>query len=340
MIDPYNAVLAVTQNCNSHCIMCDVWKRKREEKEMIPSDYSALPSSLRDINISGGEPFLKDELPEVIEVVKRTCPKARILISTNGLLIEKMRRSAPLLLRIDREVAIRVSIDGIGKTHDRIRGIPGSFNKAVEGIRILKDAGIRDLGIAMTVMEGNVSEIEKVYNLAEDRGVEFSISIVSDSSSLFGDRKKLLRPKKPELFLNLMYLINREYRNINPKRWFRAWFEKGLLRYALTRKRPLPCDAVEGFFYMDSFGEIYCCPVLPYSLGNLRRISWNALWNSDESRRVRGLLKGCNRCWMICTARSQTRSNLLKVGTEVLLDKFKAHLNILKFNHHEDINGE
>lgn len=331
MRNPYNAIIAITQGCNSRCIMCDVWKRKQEGKEMIPSDYRGLPSSLRDINISGGEPFLRDDLPEVIEVVKKTCPKARILISSNGLLIERIKKLSLLLLKIDPKVAIRISIDGIGNTNDRIRGIPDSFNKGIEGIRILRETGIKDLGIAMTVISDNVNEIEKVYNLANEFGVEFSITLASDSAILFGEGKNLLRPKGTELLFNFMNLINKEYRGINPKRWFRAWFEKELLNYTLCGRRTFPCDAGEGFFYMDSFGEIYACPVLPHSLGNLRTIDWYALWNSEEAQGIRTLLKECNRCWLICTSRSEIRRNILKVSTEVLSDKVKAHLKILKY---------
>lgn len=330
MKNPYNAILAVTQRCNSRCIMCDVWKKKSEESEMTPEEYSGLPPSLKDINISGGEPFLRDDLPEVIEVVKKTCPEARILVSSNGLLTERIRKWAAELLKIDTEIGIRISIDGIGNTHDCIRGIPDCFDKGIEGIMILKEAGVKDLGISMTVLESNVNEIERVYNLAEDLGVEFSITMAHDSSVLFGDRKSLLRPKEAPLLSNFMNLINREYRNINPKRWFRAWFEKALLRYTLSGERSLLCDAGKGFFYMDPFGKVYCCPVLPYDLGSLRMVSWNALWNSEEAHRIRGLLKGCNKCWMICTCRSEMRRNLLKVGTKVLSDKVKAHIKILK----------
>ncbi len=78
---PTDAVIAVTYKCNSKCVMCDIWK-KPACKEIEPRLYAKLPGSLKYINISGGEPFLRKNLPEVIAVLSATCNEPRIGIST------------------------------------------------------------------------------------------------------------------------------------------------------------------------------------------------------------------------------------------------------------------
>jgi MoaA/NifB/PqqE/SkfB family radical SAM enzyme len=323
---PTYAIIAVTLNCNARCVMCDIWKQ-RSTGEMLPEEYLRLPASLRDINLTGGEPFLRHDLPDVIAAIGQTCPRARMVISSNGLLVERMRQFAPRLSRMGSSVAVRISIDGIGEVHNRIRGIPHGFTQALQGLRVLKEAGIKDLGIGMTIMDENVVEVRKVYQLAQELGVEFSITIASDSPIFFGTGKSRLRPQDQARFVaQLQWLIVSEYRRRQPKRWFRAWFGKGLVRHVLQGKRTLPCDAGRGFFYLDPYGGVYCCHLLPHSLGNLREKRWKTLWESPQAQAARQEVQGCERCWMVCTARTQMSKNLYYVAPQVLGDKIRAHL--------------
>lgn len=325
-MQPTSAVVAVTLNCNARCVMCDIWQQSSTD-EMAPEEYLKLPASLRDVNLTGGEPFLRQDLLEVIVAIRQACPRARLVISSHGLLVERMRRLAPRLSQLGPWLGARISIDGIGETHNHVRGIPRAFTRALQGLRILKEGGIRDLGIGMTILEENVDEMVEVYHLAEELSVEFSLTIASDSPFYFGDGKTRLRPQnQDELVKQLQSLIVSEYRRGHPKRWFRAWFEKGLLGYALQGRRSLPCDAGQGFFYLDPSGTVYGCHILPHRLGSLREEDWEALWRSPEAQRARRKARGCQMCWMVCTARTQMGRNLLRIGPQILGDKLKAHI--------------
>jgi MoaA/NifB/PqqE/SkfB family radical SAM enzyme len=323
---PTSAIVAVTLNCNARCVMCDIWKQSSTD-EMLPEEYRKLPASLRDINLTGGEPFLRQDLLAVIAAIRQACPQARLVISSNGLLVDRIRQSAPHLSQMG-SLAVRISIDGIGETHNRVRGIPHGFDRALQGLQNLKDAGVKDLGIGMTILEENVTEVGKVYRLAEGLGVEFSITIASDSPIFFGKGKAQLRPQSQDkLIEQLQSLIASEYRQGHPKRWFRAWFEKELLRYTLQGKRSLPCDAGRGFFYLNPRGDVYCCHVMPYRMGSLREEDWEDLWQSSEAQRARQKTEGCENCWMVCTARTQMSKHLIHLCPQILGDKIKAHIS-------------
>ena len=121
-VSPTHAIVAVTDRCNARCRMCDIWKKGRTE-EMPAEAYERLPASLREINVTGGEPLLRNDLGEVIEAMRGRCPQARIVLSTNGLLPDKLQA---LLGRV-KDIAVRISVDGIGDLHDRIRGIGGAY---------------------------------------------------------------------------------------------------------------------------------------------------------------------------------------------------------------------
>ena len=90
---PIDAVVAVTYACNSKCVMCDIWKM--EAKKPLDADqYLKLPSSLKYLNISGGEPFLRPDIVDVVKNMRKACPKAQLIFSSNGLVpelvVEKM----------------------------------------------------------------------------------------------------------------------------------------------------------------------------------------------------------------------------------------------------------
>ncbi|MHC4491247.1 MAG: radical SAM protein [Planctomycetota bacterium] len=325
-MDPTTAVVAVTLNCNARCVMCDIWQN-RMTGEMRPDEYGALPGSLRDINISGGEPFLRGDLPEIVAVLRRACPRARLVISTNGFQPAKSQRLLREIVRVDPRVGLRVSIDGMGERHDEIRGVPGGFDHCLEVLAMARRLGVKDLGIGVTVMERNLDQLRSLYQLSLDHGLEFSVTIATDSEIYFGADQSRHRPTDAaRMRRELEWLARREYRHAHPKRWFRAWFEKRLVRYALEGRRPFPCNAGRGFFYLDSLGTVYACHVRPLRMGNLRERSWRDVWHGPDAGRARADAHGCHDCWMVCTSKSEIWRRLPCIAAQVVKEKAQAHV--------------
>lgn len=309
--------------------MCDIWKNDIKD-EFKPEDLRALPSSLKGINITGGEPFLREDLPEIIRVIKEVCPKARVVISTNGFMPERIKRLMPEVIKIDPKAAVRVSIDGIGSAHDSVRGIPEGFKKCMESVEILKSSGVKDLGIAITLMGGNIDELPEVYFLSKGLGVELSVTVATDSENFFGKGKCLNSSDTERMKKALRPVIIDEYISRSPRRWVRAWFEKGLIGYKEDRKRAIPCDAGKGFFYMDSAARVHACHIIPTYMGSLKEKGWEGVWKSPLADKVREGVKGCEKCWMVCTAKSEIRKNPIRTGLEIISDKVKAHLGLFQ----------
>ena len=325
-VQPTNAIIAVTLRCNARCKMCDVWRIK-VNGEVKPSFYERLPSGLRDINVTGGEPFLREDLPEVIEVIYNVCNSPRIVISTNGLLTKRIERSIKRIIKVDPKIAVRVSIDGIGREHDEIRGIPGAFTKGLESLRILRENGLKDLGIALTVMCSNVSQVSKVYELANEWGVDFSITIVTSSPIYFGEKQNLKPRDDVALRDGFNYLVRSELRYWTPRRLARAYFEYTLWSYLHTQKRPLRCDAGQGFFYLDPCGNVYGCSVLDFCLGNLKDRSFETIWYSKKASEFRCLASDCHKCWMVCTARAAMRRSWYRPVFWLIKNKARRYIS-------------
>lgn len=325
MPQPNYAIIAVTLKCNAKCIMCDIWKRESGQ-EVEPAFYQRLPSSLREVNVTGGEPFLREDLPRIIEVIHNRCDSPRIVISSNGLLPKRIEDSMERIVKVDPKIAVRISIDAVGKKHDELRGISGAFRKAMESLNTLKQNGVRDLGIALTLMDSNVLEVNKVYDLAGEMGVEFSLSVVTSSPIYFGRKDGLKPADNGSLRDEFNHLVTSELRHWSLRRFARAYFDRTLWEYLHTRKRPLRCDAGKGFFYLDPGGNLYGCDVLDFPLGNLRDHEFKELWFSERTEKFRRRANECNKCWMICTAKTAMRRILHKPFFWVVKNKARAHM--------------
>lgn len=315
---PHNAIVSVTLNCNARCTMCDIW-RNDMHGEAEAAVFARLPASLRDINISGGEPFLRGDLPEILTAIRSSNRRARLVLSTNGFQPGKTARMLPALRAAAPDLAVRVSIDGMHGTHDAIRGIPGGFDKCVQTLDLCRNAGVTDLGIGFTLLDQNVHELEAVHRFAEDRGLQLSITVALDSPIYFGNDKERMRPRDSHALRQAMSrVIAVQYRKWNLKENFRAWFNQTLLEYHDSGKRRFPCDGGAGFFYMDSFANIYLCHILDVKIGNLREQTWEELWTSPAARSGREFAATCDRCWLICTSKAQIEARKWSIGAEML----------------------
>jgi MoaA/NifB/PqqE/SkfB family radical SAM enzyme len=315
MFNPQSAIIAVTYKCNSRCLTCNIWK-KTPHKEAAPAVYKKLPSSLIDINITGGEPFLRDDLPEIIKIIKNRCPKSRIIINSNGLSTQKVYYLSRKIVKIDPRVAIRISIDGWTKIHNQIRGLPKAFYQAKKTLRLLKKIPIKDLGVSYTLIDKNKNQMLKVFEFCQKNNLQFSLTVATDSTIYFGKNKEKLRPKiNTKIIKNFSTLEEKHFKGFNFKNWLRGWFIASLKNYLLTGKRPFSCDAARNFFYLDPQGKIFTCHLKNWQIGNIKsekKISW---------RKLSKKISQCNDCLMICTAKTAMLENKKKVIYQTIIKK-------------------
>jgi MoaA/NifB/PqqE/SkfB family radical SAM enzyme len=297
MLGPLGCVAAVTYRCNARCEICDIWRQQADSKEeLAPEEYRWLPASLRSVNVSGGEPFMRDDVVEIVGVIRAACPRARISISTNGLM---PGRIADAVGRMP-EVAVRISLDAIGDLHDRIRGIDGAFDRVVETARRLKEVGVRDLGFAATSTEANTGEVRKVKALADQMGVEFIASAVHSSPFFFGAHDGE-RPRPGKSVEEIAEIMRDELKSPRPRDWAKAYYMRGLVDHILGKPRRLSCGAGVDHFFLDPFGNVFPCNIVDARMGNIREGSFEELRRRSRAA-VRKAIGDCSeQCWMVCT---------------------------------------
>ncbi len=290
---PRSAVIAVTLGCNSKCKTCDIWMIK-PENELKPEDYRRLPASLTHINVSGGEPFLRDDLPEIVAAMREATGDPRIVISTNAILPERTER----IMRRIPNAAVRVSIDGIGEAHDTTRGVPGNYDRCLETLDRLRKIGVTDLGLSATASAHNPGEVPRVQALAQELGIEFVVGVAHSSPTYFGDQVSSA-PPPARAAAELVTIRDRELKRRRPKEWVRAWFTDGLIDQLEGKPRRMPCYAIETHFYLDPHGNVYPCNARGENMGNLLTETYDEIVAKNDA--LLADVRRCNDCWMSCT---------------------------------------
>ncbi len=155
--------------------MCPFWKRTsqnsslEQEKKILKRVYD---SGAVGIAFEGGEPLLRNDLVDIL-AFSRSLPLHTSLITNGTLLESRIDEIAPYINGV-----VYVSLDGLEKTHDAIRGVDGSFKKAVRGISAAKEKV--SVTINTTIMAENVDEIESLVELAKELGARISVAVAHE----------------------------------------------------------------------------------------------------------------------------------------------------------------
>lgn len=164
--------LEVTKHCNARCDFCDYWKTKKEARI---TDYLPIVKKFDPmyINITGGEPLLRKDLPGIVRRIKENMGFIYIQLITHGQLLTEEKGVELWEAGVDQ---ITFSLDFPSERHDLSRGIPGLFNHIVAVIPKLQARGIDNIGFNTFIMRDNLDDIIPIAHLAKRLGVCVSYS--------------------------------------------------------------------------------------------------------------------------------------------------------------------
>ena len=325
---PIDAVLAVTYRCQSRCRMCSIWQIN-EHDDAPPHIYEKLPTTLMDVNLSGGEPFLRKDLAEIVRVVHDRIPRARIIVSTNALMGDALVPRALELVKIDPGIGFGISIDGIGEMQDFIRGVKGAFDNAVAVAKGLKAEGVDNIRFAFTLTRENADHMIKVYELARELGVQFTMSMAHDSDFFFGSHDSAIVKDEGSLFddetlrRDLERIIRSELATYSLKSWGKAFIYNGMYRVMTEGKRPFGNHPGIDYFYLDPKGDIYPSVVHNFVMGSIAVDDFESVWSSEQSDEIRKRCAADERpYWMGCMLRRALLDHRFQIGLWALQHKY------------------
>ncbi len=320
------AAIITTYRCINRCVMCNIWKYPTKVKEEFEAKILEKLPKLKFANITGGEPFLRDDIEEIVSILLKKAN--RVVVSTNGYFTEKIVDVAKKFK--NKNFGVRISIEGLPAANDELRGLKDCFDHGLRTLLQLQKIGLKDIGFGITVSDRNAEDMLELYQLAKAMNVEFATACVHNSYYFHKWDNKIT--EKEKVIKCFEELINELLKTNRIKNWFRAYFNYGLINYIKGQPRLLPCGAGTDMFFLDPFGEIRPCngmdtDSLDNSMGNLKEKSFEEIWYSEKAKMIREKVKNCPKnCWMIGTAAPAIKKHIFKPLVWVVKNKLKVIL--------------
>ena len=285
---PLDALIELTHSCNLKCIHCYCVTENRPLMNL--EEIGNLLRQMADLGclsltFSGGEVFLRKDFFEILEIAKSAHFIIRIF--TNGTLItERIADKLAEFSPVETELSLYATD---AKIHDYTTGVPGSFEKTHQAIKLLKEKGL-DVAIKWILMKNNLLEHPKLVQFARDLGVSFRADTLIFPRS-DGDKTPLSqRLSDEELVLAYKMLGGL------------AFHEKPL---EVKPQEKLICGAGHVTCSISPYGDVYPCVQFFLKFGNIREKSFREIWfDSNAAKEWRSLnsfsdLPVCRSCSMI-----------------------------------------
>ena len=201
-IRPTVLIYNCTFVCDARCTMCNNWKRGNRKEDMPLDQVDGVFDhefwgAVENLNISGGEPTTRNDLPEMVEMFQRRLRRLRkIGINTTGL---TPHRAIPMLTRIvefcaehDLLISIRVSLDGIGDIHNQVRNVKRGFDKASQTIEAMQTLAGKhpqfQFGIASTIFATNLEDAKNILAWARSHKLDVVFNMLRFTDNMLGNR--------------------------------------------------------------------------------------------------------------------------------------------------------
>jgi MoaA/NifB/PqqE/SkfB family radical SAM enzyme len=334
---PITFTFAVTYKCQSRCKTCKIWELYRKEPErrkdeLTLEEIRKIFKSLGHIyffNVSGGEPFLRKDLSEIVSSAIQYLTPGIIHIPTNALMPKVIEREVQQMLTHMDKINYRVpftvkpSFDGIGKEQDRIRGVPGNFEKlldTVKRLKVLEDSfPFFHLELGTVISRENFDNIDEISSFAHSLGVESYRNEIAEQRSEFFNIGDPITPNAKEYVDTIQVFAARIRENLNGKKpltkvveSLRLVYYDLAIRILKENRQVIPCYAGISNVQMNPYGDVWPCCVLGFehSMGNIRDYDYDfrLLFRSEEAAKVRKYIKD-GKC--ACPLANQAYSNIL-----------------------------
>jgi SynChlorMet cassette radical SAM/SPASM protein ScmF len=321
----------LTAGCNlacRHCWLAPKYDPNGTRYPTLPFDlfetalYEAKPLGLKGVKLTGGEPLLHPQFLSILELVRRE--DLRLTVETNGLLC-----TPDIAVAIARSAHsfVSVSVDGAdAATHEWVRGVPGSWDKACQAVHYLAQAGIKPQ-VIFSIMRGNAHQVEKIIHLAEELGASsLKFNVVQPS----GRGEQMHQGEAGLPVAELIALGRRVEREMAPNTRLRLYFDYPAAFRALSR-----IASRDGCGICSIFGILGVLPTGHYALcgigehlpqmvfGQVGRDPLEQVWRENEvllalrdglPAKLEGVCSRClmrRRCRGACVAQNFYRSGSL-----------------------------
>jgi MoaA/NifB/PqqE/SkfB family radical SAM enzyme len=317
---PISLTISVTNMCNSRCRTCFLWNLYREkadlkQREFTTSEFEKTFKGIGEpifwVTMSGGEPFLRPDLPEICSAFTECCIPKILNIPTNALLPTVIEGKTKKILEkcSGTNLVLNLSLDGVGDVHDKIRNIPGNFKLFLETYQRLNalksEFSNLQIGVHSVVSRYSIYGLMDVYELAKKIGADSYITEVAEQRTELFNIDEDITPDADKYAAFINKLSERIQIELKSKKTvskatqaFRLVYYQIAAKELRENKQIIPCYAGLASGQINPYGDVWPCCVLGYSkpMGNLRENDYDfkRIWFSKQARHVREFIRGGN----------------------------------------------
>ena len=317
---PYKLTFSITYGCQSRCLTCNIWQIKPTGELDLReiSEFASRNDHFKWIEITGGEPFLRADMVDIVRAFKESSKGLYILtMPTNSLcnqdmVIGKVRQILELGIP---KVSITISLDGYRELHDKIRGIPGNFDRAMGMARRLREMQKTHNNLffifGYTMSKFNQGSLmETIAKVREElpwvTANNFHVNVGQLSDTYYKNESLDLRPDSSAISSELGEFMRQRRFEFGAIPIVESAFLKKLGYYVRTGKPPMKGRSLDASLFMDSYGNVYPSIMWGRKIGNIRDSSYSLkpMWNNAEAQEVRKLIdRGMEPvAWTACEA--------------------------------------
>lgn len=313
----------VTFRCNARCIMCDSWKIKGVNDlkiEEIESIFKQLPR-MDAIRLTGGEPFVRKDLSDIVELATRYLKPLGLHITTNGFLTDRILELCEHRTK-NIPLQVMVSLDGLKDHHNYIRGSSIAWDSATKTLEILakhRKTWNLDLAVNQTIVDREgIAHYRQLRDFLKPLGIRHQTVMAYDTSATYNLEKEIdVAPKQAGQFTTFGEFSETEllslFQDIRNDLESLPWWARFAKQYYLDgiQERLLasdntehwtnpPCAALHSHLRIFPNGDIPTCQFNSQTIGNLRRSSFSEIWESHLANKQKEWVKRCAGCWAEC----------------------------------------
>lgn len=328
---PYKVTFVATYHCNFRCEMCSIWQKKSVD-EMTPSEVALFFerwSQFRWVHLTGGELFMRRDLDDLIAAIQKSNKSLFLLnFPTTGWFGDKTVKVVEnTLKRGVGRLMVTISMDGPKEVHEQMRGLPGSWDRAIETFRRLR--GIKRSNfqpvIGMTVFTKNADKVEETLAairtvIPDFKSSELHLNIGHESGHYFDNLGRMVNVDNTKVAQAVADHRERNGGGLHPVKFLEDRYQALVPAYYETGKSPLPCSALKTSCFIDAYWNLFACSIWEEKVGNLRENAFDlrALWDSDRRKMLRKDVadENCPHCWTPCEAYPTVLANLAQAAVK------------------------
>lgn len=285
----------ITDNCNSRCVMCNVWVDKVEGELTVDEieEYFQDPlfSSLMHVGISGGEPTLRRDLVQCLDKIVSILPNIKTLsITTHGYHYKRWARFLPKIIEITQKkrvsFSLNISLDGVGIKHDEIRGTKGAFIRATKTAKLALALNV-PVQFQCTVSKANLYNIGKVLRYAKSlkADIVFRKAVSIERLHNLPVINNVCLDKYEDSYL-ADFFTSSGLLNYTKSRSRRIYYRKMAETLENGGERNRPCHFQRQGVFLGSKGDLFNCSLSDTSMGNITENDPQDIYFSLEANEI------------------------------------------------------